>query len=124
MAKRRSFELEPEDDAPAFEPEVAAPTPRTRGRDPGAHDTGYEEDRDEHGVSRRTVSERGGRRRVALAEPRPRPAGWPGEVWAIGDAMAPRTCEEAVLEGLKVGSALGGGPLAPIDQPLRIRAVG
>ena len=35
--------------------------------------------------------------------------GWPGEVWIAGDALAPRTCEEAVLEGLKIGSALGGG---------------
>jgi pyruvate/2-oxoglutarate dehydrogenase complex dihydrolipoamide dehydrogenase (E3) component len=31
---------------------------------------------------------------------------WPGEVHVIGDAAAPRTAEEAVLEGLKVGAAL------------------
>ena len=49
-------------------------------------------------------------------------ADWPGEIWIAGDAMTPRTCEEAVLEGLKIGSALGGGPLAPIDRPLRIKA--
>ena len=29
--------------------------------------------------------------------------GWPGEVHSIGDCLAPRTAEEAVLEGLKVG---------------------
>jgi len=38
-----------------------------------------------------------------------------------GDAVSPRTCEEAVLEGLKIGSVIGGGDLAPIDRPLRIR---
>lgn len=32
--------------------------------------------------------------------------GYPGEVHAIGDCLAPRTAEEAVLEGLKVASAL------------------
>ena len=47
-------------------------------------------------------------------------AGWSGEVWMVGDAVAPRTCEEAVLEGLKVGSAIGGGELAPGDGPLRV----
>ena len=47
-------------------------------------------------------------------------AGWAGEIWMAGDAVAPRTCEEAVLEGLKVGTALGGGALAPGDAPLRI----
>ena len=47
-------------------------------------------------------------------------AGWSGELWMVGDAVAPRTCEEAVLEGLKVGSALGGGELAPGDMPLRM----
>jgi pyruvate/2-oxoglutarate dehydrogenase complex dihydrolipoamide dehydrogenase (E3) component len=31
---------------------------------------------------------------------------FPGEVRVIGDALTPRTAEEAVLEGLKVGSAL------------------
>jgi pyruvate/2-oxoglutarate dehydrogenase complex dihydrolipoamide dehydrogenase (E3) component len=31
---------------------------------------------------------------------------WPGEVVAIGDCVAPRTCEEAVLEGLKAGFEL------------------
>ncbi|MDH3741638.1 MAG: FAD-dependent oxidoreductase [Hyphomicrobiales bacterium] len=46
---------------------------------------------------------------------------WPGELWIAGDAVAPRTCEEAVLEGLKIGSAIGGGPLAAIDEPLRLR---
>ena len=33
--------------------------------------------------------------------------GWPGQVWVAGDALAPRTCEEAVLEGLRVGCWLG-----------------
>lgn len=46
---------------------------------------------------------------------------WPGQVWIAGDAVAPRTCEEAVLEGLKIGSAIGGGPLAAIDEPLKLR---
>jgi hypothetical protein len=32
--------------------------------------------------------------------------GYPGEVHAIGDCLAPRTVEEAVLEGLVVASAL------------------
>ena len=31
---------------------------------------------------------------------------WPGELHVIGDAAAPRTAEEAVLEGLKVGSTI------------------
>jgi 2,4-dienoyl-CoA reductase-like NADH-dependent reductase (Old Yellow Enzyme family) len=31
---------------------------------------------------------------------------WAGEVVMIGDCLAPRTCEEAVLEGLRVGVAL------------------
>ncbi|MGE0121218.1 MAG: FAD-dependent oxidoreductase [Dongiaceae bacterium] len=31
---------------------------------------------------------------------------FPGEVWVIGDALTPRTAEEAVLEGLKVGVQL------------------
>ena len=31
---------------------------------------------------------------------------WEGEVIPIGDCLAPRTCEEAVLEGLKAGMAL------------------
>jgi 2,4-dienoyl-CoA reductase-like NADH-dependent reductase (Old Yellow Enzyme family) len=31
---------------------------------------------------------------------------WPGEVVMIGDCLAPRTCEEAVLEGLRAGVAL------------------
>jgi 2,4-dienoyl-CoA reductase-like NADH-dependent reductase (Old Yellow Enzyme family) len=31
-------------------------------------------------------------------------ADWPGELHRIGDCVAPRTAEEAVLEGLKVGS--------------------
>ncbi|MSP82901.1 MAG: FAD-binding protein [Alphaproteobacteria bacterium] len=33
-------------------------------------------------------------------------AGWGGEIHLIGDCLAPRTAEEAVLEGLKVGVAL------------------
>jgi hypothetical protein len=33
-------------------------------------------------------------------------ADWPGELHRIGDCVAPRTAEEAVLEGLKVGSAI------------------
>ena len=32
--------------------------------------------------------------------------GWPGELHRIGDCVAPRTAEEAVLDGLKVGWAL------------------
>ncbi|MCI4354872.1 MAG: oxidoreductase, partial [Thermoplasmata archaeon] len=32
--------------------------------------------------------------------------GYPGEVHAIGDCLAPRTVEEAVLEGLKIASAI------------------
>jgi hypothetical protein len=32
--------------------------------------------------------------------------GWPGELHRIGDCVAPRTAEEAVLDGLKVGCAL------------------
>ena len=32
--------------------------------------------------------------------------GWGGEVHLVGDCLAPRTAEEAVLEGLKVGAAL------------------
>jgi hypothetical protein len=32
--------------------------------------------------------------------------GYPGEVHVIGDALTPRTAEEAVLEGLKVGLAI------------------
>jgi 2,4-dienoyl-CoA reductase-like NADH-dependent reductase (Old Yellow Enzyme family) len=32
--------------------------------------------------------------------------GWPGEIHRIGDCVAPRTAEEAVLEGLKAASAL------------------
>jgi len=32
--------------------------------------------------------------------------GYAGEVHAIGDCLAPRTAEEAVLEGLKVASAI------------------
>lgn len=47
-------------------------------------------------------------------------ADWPGETWLIGDALAPRTCEEAVLEGLKAGIALGGGPLNATDTTLRV----
>jgi NADPH-dependent 2,4-dienoyl-CoA reductase/sulfur reductase-like enzyme len=31
---------------------------------------------------------------------------WPGELHVIGDAAAPRTAEEAVLEGLKVGAMI------------------
>ena len=32
--------------------------------------------------------------------------GWGGEVHLVGDCLAPRTAEEAVLDGLKVGAAL------------------
>jgi len=32
--------------------------------------------------------------------------GWTGEVMMIGDCLAPRTCEEAVLEGLRAGFML------------------
>jgi len=32
--------------------------------------------------------------------------GWDGETHLIGDCYAPRTCEEAVLEGLRAGSAV------------------
>jgi hypothetical protein len=31
--------------------------------------------------------------------------GWTGEVLMAGDCLSPRTCEEAVLEGLKAGVA-------------------
>ena len=47
---------------------------------------------------------------------------WAGEVWIAGDAVAPRTCEEAVLEGLKIGSAIGGGPLTAVDKLLKLRS--
>ena len=50
-------------------------------------------------------------------------ADWAGEIWIAGDAVTPRTCEEAVLEGLKVGSAIGGGLLAPADQTLNVQRV-
>jgi 2,4-dienoyl-CoA reductase-like NADH-dependent reductase (Old Yellow Enzyme family) len=33
-------------------------------------------------------------------------ADWPGEIHIIGDAASPRTAEEAVLEGLKVGALI------------------
>jgi len=33
--------------------------------------------------------------------------GWPGEVHVIGDALSPRTAEEAVLDGLKAGMVIG-----------------
>jgi len=33
-------------------------------------------------------------------------AGWPGQVHAVGDCLAPRTVEEAVLEGLEAGAAI------------------
>ena len=32
--------------------------------------------------------------------------GWPGAVHFAGDCLAPRTCEEAVFEGLKAGFAV------------------
>ncbi len=32
--------------------------------------------------------------------------GWPGELHEVGDCLAPRTAEEAVLDGLMVGNAL------------------
>jgi hypothetical protein len=49
------------------------------------------------------VLSQGTRRNVSLAEEL---ADWTGEVHVIGDALSPRTAEEAVLEGLKVGMAL------------------
>ena len=33
-------------------------------------------------------------------------ADWTGEVHVIGDALSPRSCEEAVLDGLRVGAVL------------------
>jgi len=33
-------------------------------------------------------------------------AGWAGQVHVIGDCLAPRTAEEAVLEGLRAGTAI------------------
>ena len=33
--------------------------------------------------------------------------GWQGEVHVIGDALSPRTAEEAVLEGLRASMAIG-----------------
>jgi hypothetical protein len=33
-------------------------------------------------------------------------AGWGGEVHLVGDCLAPRTAEEAVLEGLRAGVAV------------------
>ena len=33
-------------------------------------------------------------------------ADWEGEVHSIGDALSPRTAEEAILDGLKVGSSI------------------
>ncbi len=33
-------------------------------------------------------------------------AGWEGEVHSIGDALSPRTAEEAILDGLKIGSLI------------------
>ena len=51
-------------------------------------------------------------------------ADWSGDVWIIGDAVAPRTCEEAVLEGLKVATAIAGDPLLPADLPLHLKAAG
>ena len=49
-------------------------------------------------------------------------ADWPGEIWIAGDAAAPRTCEEAVLEGLKVGSAIGGSAVQQAHQSLCVRS--
>ncbi len=49
------------------------------------------------------VLSQGTRRNVSLAEEL---ADWGGELHVIGDALSPRTAEEAVLEGLKVGMAL------------------
>ncbi len=34
------------------------------------------------------------------------PGAFDGEVHGIGDCLAPRTVEEAVLEGLRVGAAI------------------
>ena len=48
------------------------------------------------------VLAQGNRRDAALAEAL---EDWPGELHLIGDALSPRTCEEAVLEGLRAGMA-------------------
>lgn len=42
-------------------------------------------------------------------------AEWGGIVHTIGDALTPRTAEEAVLEGLKAASAIG-VPIGPVDR--------
>ena len=47
-----------------------------------------------------------GHRRVAMLEDALENSAFSGEVIPIGDCLAPRTCEEAVLEGLKIGMAL------------------
>ncbi|MBT6202347.1 MAG: FAD-dependent oxidoreductase [Rhodospirillaceae bacterium] len=49
------------------------------------------------------VLSQGTRRDVTLAEDL---ADWTGELHVIGDALSPRTAEEAVLEGLKAGMAI------------------
>ena len=49
------------------------------------------------------VTSLGHRSQTALAEGL---AGWRGELHEIGDCLAPRTAEEAVLEGLKVAAEL------------------
>ncbi|QGX97013.1 oxidoreductase [Roseovarius faecimaris] len=50
-----------------------------------------------------TVAALGHRSETVLAQA---VANWPGEVHMIGDALSPRTVEEAVLEGLRVGARL------------------
>lgn len=50
-----------------------------------------------------TIAALGHRSETALAETL---ADWPGEMHLIGDALSPRTVEEAVLEGLRVGARL------------------
>ena len=47
-----------------------------------------------------------GHRRVAALEESLEQSEFSGEVFRIGDCQAPRTCEEAVLEGLKVGMGI------------------
>ena len=47
-----------------------------------------------------------GHRRAAGLEESLEQSEYTGEVILIGDCLAPRTCEEAVLEGLKVGASL------------------
>lgn len=46
--------------------------------------------------------------------------GWSGQVWVVGDALTPRTCEEAVLEGLRVGCWLGEKRSAALEVAYRL----